>query len=267
MNRHAFPVVVALTITLSSLALAADKASPRASYRSLEQLPDFSGWWYLELPPEATPAFYMAKAPFKPEVIKKFMAIEAAQRPGARDEQGNTLKALQCLPVRFIGFNGGFAEDIEFLLTPGRVTLLNESGLVRRIFTDGSSADEMAQTNNGLAVGHWEGRTLIVETHALNPNGRLGGNWPGVPTIGRNVRVSERISLRNADTLEITARLDAPDVLLEPFATTYVYIRDKTHRFHEQTDCVDDDRSIDPVSGDQRFDMTPPANMAPPPRP
>ncbi len=147
------------------------------------------------------------------------------------------------------------------------MTLLNESGLVRRIFTDGSSADEMAQTNNGLAVGHWEGRTLIVETHALNPNGRLGGNWPGVPTIGRNVRVSERISLRNADTLEITARLDAPDVLLEPFATTYVYIRDKTHRFHEQTDCVDDDRSIDPVSGDQRFDMTPPANMAPPPRP
>jgi hypothetical protein len=264
MNRLALPVVVALTVALSSLAVAADKASPGASYRSLEQLPDFSGWWYLELPQDATPAYYMAKAPFKPEVVQKFMAIEAAQRPGAKD-QGNTLKALQCLPVRFIGFNGGFAEDIELLLTPGRVTLLNETGLVRRIFTDGSSSDEMEQTNNGLATGRWEGRTLVVETHALNRNARLGANWPGVPTIGRNARVSERMSLSNAGKLEITARLDAPDVLLQPFTTTYVYVRDKTHRFHEQTDCVDDDRSIDPVSGDQRFDLTPPSNMAPPP--
>jgi hypothetical protein len=257
-------VVIGLTIALSSPAVAADKALAPPSYRSLEKLPDLSGWWYLELPPDAPPRYHLAKARFKPEVLEKLRAIDPT-RAGPATDKGKTLRALECMPVRFSGFNGGFAEDVEFLLTPGRVTVLNESGLVRRIFTDGSSADETEQTNNGLAVGHWEGRTLVVETHAINPNAPLGPNWPGVPTIGHNVHVTERISLRNADTLEITTRLDAPDVLIEPFTTTYVYIRDKAHRFHEQSDCVDDDRSIDPVSGHQRFDLTPPSDLPPPP--
>jgi hypothetical protein len=34
---------------------------------------------------------------------------------------------------------------------------------------------------------------------------------------------------------------------------------------NEITFCSDDDRSLDPVSGKQRFDMTPPADLPPPP--
>jgi hypothetical protein len=33
----------------------------------------------------------------------------------------------------------------------------------------------------------------------------------------------------------------------------------------EVTFCAENDRAIDPVTGEQRFDMTPPADMAPPP--
>jgi hypothetical protein len=262
MKRYVFAVVIALAVMQP--AAAADKASPRASHRSTEQLPDFSGWWYLDLPADTTFFYYLGKAPLRPEIAEKMKALNPFQRRDATEE-GITLKTLECAPVRFMGFNGGFEDDIELLVTPGRVTLTNESGLLRRIFTDGSSPDEMDQTNNGLSVGHWEGGTLVVKTHALNPNAQWGPRWPGAPTIGRNVRVSERISLRDANTLEIAMRMDAPALFSAPFATTFIYKRDKGHRFHEQSNCVDDDRSIDPVSGGQRFDLTPPANLPPPP--
>jgi hypothetical protein len=73
------------------------------------------------------------------------------------------------------------------------------------------------------------------------------------------------MSLKDADTLEIVMRLDAPEALTEPFTTTFVYERDHGHRFHEQSDCVDEDRAIDPASGSQRFDLSPPADLPPPP--
>jgi hypothetical protein len=246
---------------MMSLIHAGAGSDARASYRSLEKLPDFGGWWYLRLAPDENPARYYAGAAFRPEVAAKLASLG----PDPRSGDGSTLKALQCRPPKFIGLSGGFVEDIEFLFTPGRVTLLNESGLVRRIFTDDTRPDEAEQTNAGLSTGHWEGRTLVVETHALNPSAPIGPNWPGVPTIGRNARVSERMSLKDADTLEIVMRLDAPEALTEPFTTTFVYERDHGHRFHEQSDCVDEDRAIDPASGSQRFDLSPPTDLPPPP--
>jgi hypothetical protein len=263
-------VLAAVAVAIPSLTVAADSAAkPNATTagHTPEALPDWSGWWYLELEPHETPATrYLSKAPLKPDVAARVRAAAAPlQRPTSVDEAG-TLKTLQCLPPRFAGLSGGFVEDIEFLFSPGRVTLLNESGLIRRIFTGAERPDEMESTDNGISTGHWEGQTLVVETHALNPNARFGPNWPGVPTIGRDVQVRERISLRNENTLEIVVRMEVPELFTAPFNVTFVYLRDRDHRFHEQSDCVDEDRSIDPQSGGQRFDLTPPPGLPPPPK-
>jgi hypothetical protein len=251
-------VLAALGVAILSLALAADRApgSP----------PDWSGWWYLDLEPHETPRTrYLSKAPLKPDVAAKVRAVVTARQADASDEDG-TLKTLQCQPPRFAGLSGGFQDDIEFLFSPGRVTLLNESGLVRRIFTGTERPDEADTTDNGVSTGHWEGQTLVVETHSLNPNARFGPNWPGMPKIGGDVRVSERIRLRNENTLEMAVRIEAPDLFTAPFNVTFVYFRDRDHRFHEQSGCVDDDRSIDPKSGGQRLDLTPPSELPPPPK-
>jgi hypothetical protein len=45
---------------------------------------------------------------------------------------------------------------------------------------------------------------------------------------------------------------------------TYTRAPDKSTA-NEITFCVGHDRSIDPTSGKQRFDMTPPPDLAPPP--
>jgi hypothetical protein len=262
--------VLALAAAIASLVVAADSAgsskAAKATGHTPDPLPNWNGWWYLDLEPHETPGMrYMSKAPLKPDVAAKLRAINAAQQPASTAE-GGTLKTLQCLPPRFAGLSGGFAEDIEFLFSPGRVTLLNESGLVRRIFTGAERPDEAEETDNGISTGHWEGQTLVVETHALNPSTRFGPNWPGVPKIGRNVRVHERITLRNENTLEMVVRIEAPALFTAPFDVTFLYLRDRGHRFHQQGNCVDEDRSIDPKSGGQRFDLTPPPGLPPPPK-
>ena len=60
---------------------------------------------------------------------------------------------------------------MEFLFTPGRVTILIETySLVRRIYTDGSAMPaEPDASYQGTSVGNWEGDTLVVETTGILP--------------------------------------------------------------------------------------------------
>ncbi len=84
--------------------------------------------------------------------------------------------------------------------------------------------------------------------------------------VGPDARIVERISLQDKDTPQIARRVVAPDVLTAPSEMTLVFLRDRDHVFHEASHCAQDDRSIDPESGAQRFDLTPPAALPPPPR-
>jgi hypothetical protein len=95
----------------------------------------------------------------------------------------------------------------------------------------------------------------------LNPD----NSFVGPLTIGRHVRVVERIALKDADTLQIVVRLSAPELLKGPLEHPALYHRDRSHVFREETLCVKNDRSIDPVTGRQRFDLTPPPDLPPPP--
>ena len=58
----------------------------------------------------------------------------------------------------------------------------------------------------------------------------------------------------------------APDILTTPYRYTQSYERLPKTVASEITFCSDYDRSVDQTTGAQRFDMTPPADLAPPPR-
>ena len=137
---------------------------------------------------------------------------------------------------------------MEFLFTPGRVTLTNEMGLIRRIYTDGRPVPaDPPPTNTGVSIGRWEGEALVVETVGLNPQAMY------------------RIFLTGPNTLQFDVTTVAPDVLTQPDRRTRVYSRLAKTTPTEITFCTEYDRSIDPTSGKQRFDMTPPADLPPPP--
>jgi len=263
-NCHRFIVqsvrcLVVLGAVFCGTASAEEKRTlPGMTYESLRALPDWSGWWGLPSPGSAE--FEKNPPPMRPEDLASYRA--------ARVQDSDAVPGRYCKPSQFVGYSGGFAESVEFLFTPGRVTLTNEIGLIRRIYTDGRSLPtEVDATNTGTSVGHWEGRTLVVETRGVNPAAPYPQPISGSKPIGRNVIITERISLTPQNTLQFDIVTVAPDLFLAPDRRTRLYSRVAKNTASEISFCTDFDRSVDPKTGKQRFDMTPPAGLPPPPSP
>jgi hypothetical protein len=218
------------------------------TYDSIARLPDWSGWWGHFTVPRVE--LRDAPPPFKPEVLEKVRATVPDADP-----------LRYCRPPQFTGSSGGFTEAVELLFTPGRVTLTTERGMIRRIYTGGQTIPaDLDPTNTGLSVGRWEGSTLVVETTLIDPRAQ----FVGAP-IGDGARVTERIYLVSPDTLAFDIEMVAPAILTAPYRRTQLYQRVPKTIATEITFCTDFDRSIDPSSGAERFDLTPPAGLAPPP--
>lgn len=230
---------------------------PGTTYESLRDLPDWSGWWGVTLP------FFIELTGDPPPMTDANLARLQVARAAVDTDPD---PARFCRPYQFVGHSGGFVDSVEFLFTPGRVTITNEMGLIRRIYTDGQSLPlDPDESNTGTSVGRWEGRTLVVETIGINPNAEYPGAVPGAMPIGKNVRITERIALKDKDTLEFDVTTVAPDIFKAPDRRKRTYKRLPKRMAREITFCTDSDRSIDAATGKQRFDMTPPADLAPPP--
>ena len=246
-------------VMLASAASADEKQSlPGATYESIPLLPPWGGWWTF---PDALPTEYTKNPPpLKPADVAR---INEARKADSDPDLGRF-----CHPPQFVGFSGGFVDSVEFLFTPARVTLTNEGGLIRRIYTDGRPVPtDFEETNTGTSVGHWEGQTLVVETVGVNSNAHYPDHGPGTIPIGKNVRITERITLKDDKTLEFDVTTVAPDILTAPDHRKRLYTRVSKPAAREVSFCVEYDRSIDPHTGKQRFDMTPPKDLPPPPPP
>jgi hypothetical protein len=251
----------------------ADAAPPGMTYESIERLPDFSGWWYEPLDPSAgpgglNPLLGPTMAVLKPEVAaevqrlaKPFGGFSNPNPASLPDPVDLGAKPYYCDPLRFSGDNGPI--DFEFLFTPGRVTITNEGGMIRRVFLTRLPPADVDESYMGTSVGHWESGTLVVETFGIDHDAPLQA-LPGLK-IGKHAHSVERISLEGPDGIEIALHLDAPDIFAKPLEVSQHYRRDRGHVFHEYTNCVENDRSVDPVTGRQRFDLTPPPDLPPPP--
>jgi hypothetical protein len=251
-HRKVFGPALLCSILVAGLA-------PANAQEKRTSLPDWSGWW-------------AQNSPFMDELVRApppMKAGEFARFRAARSQDSDPDPARYCRPPVFVGYSGGFAESIELLFTPGRVTLTNESGLIRRIYTDGRSLPtDYDYTNTGTSVGRWEGQTLVIETVGINPAARYPIATQGAMPIGKNVKITERISLQGPDTLQFDVTTVAPDLFIAPDQRKRIYARvPKKATANEITFCVDHDRTIDPGTGKQRFDMAPPPDLPPPPPP
>jgi hypothetical protein len=257
------------TLTCAAVLLAAcgqstdSTATDDAAAASVQELPDWSGWWATVGGPGADGlrAVLRNLDVYQPEARR---IIEAASAPGANLGGG----AVYCVPTRFNGgSNGGGTDDVEFLLMPQRLTITNGNGMLRRIPIDGRALRENPEpSNGGTSVGKWEGDTLVIETIGLHPDTSFPtSSHPNAPLIGENVHVVERLQLNAQDQLVINTELTAPQMLKAPIKFTTVYRRDPGYIYRDHDVCSLNDRSIDPITGKQRFDMTPPADLPPPP--
>ena len=187
---------------------AADKARP--ALEAERTRPRLSGIWRLASP---VPALLTTEG--KPPLLT----------PAAQQLQRQHVDpADRCLPP---GTPRLMFTDAPFLLTqaPVKVTLFSQyRHVVRHVFLDGplKLADDADPTWEGYSSGRWEGDTLVIETAGFN--GRQWIHASGLPQSPA-MRVTERLRLVDADTLEDLLRIQDPTYYRSAFTTRVLFKR------------------------------------------
>ena len=213
------------------------KAPTAADWTSLAKLPDFTGVWEVGLggggggraaAPGAAPggrgdaaAKGGGRAPAAggagragrgggPSLTPAYAAKAQARASNSADDA----QAANCLPPGLPAIMNQ-PYPMEFLLTPGQVTIVIEAySQVRHIYTDGrllpADPDPLFY---GTSVGHWEDDTLVAETVGLAQVPR-GLAFP----YSEKLKVAERFRLTGPDTMTIETTLIDPDAFTAPYS-------------------------------------------------
>jgi hypothetical protein len=201
------------------------------AWADIAKLPDLSGVWLpkplapvngIYVPADNLPVF----TPKAQARIDRMLAEDKAGKPE------NIF--VDCLPEGMPGFVLMTLNAAEFLVTPGRVTVLGEfdGNRLRRIWTDGRGhPDDPDLTFNGHSIGHWEGQTLVVDTVGILPQVYIPlGQSVGVPNNG-DMHVVERIHLTAPDILVDDMTIFAPKVLAKPWVYSRAFTRKRDRAF------------------------------------
>lgn len=244
-------------ITVATAATSTAGASKAGGYAALDTLPDWSGVWIIPeqefveaLFAETDPSSPRAPA-LQPDGVAKLSAYLVRRSTGEDPPGAEPLRtnSEQCLPA---GMPGVMVSPIgiEFLFSPGRVTLISEEGpTVRRIYTNSAMRPKDEEPSfAGSSVGHWEGKTLVVETTNILPRAQLIATVP----VSEQARVTERIFLKNPTQLQIDTVVVDPKVLKAPWRYTRLFKRIDPP-LHEYV-CLENNRD----RGGEEPDLTPP---------
>jgi|SoiMethySBSTD1v2_1073268.scaffolds.fasta_scaffold90080_4 hypothetical protein len=243
------------------------KAPTAADWSALAKLPDFSGVWERGgggggRGAAAAPAGGRGNAPARgaapgagargrggPSFTPKYEAMRAAAASAPAPEDSQT---ANCLPPGMPGIMGQ-PYPMEFLLTPGKVTIVIEAYTqVRHIYTDGRSLPEEPDPKFfGTSIGRWEGDTLVAETVGFND---FVQHARGVPH-GDKMRIVERFRLTDPDTMSIETTISDPDALTVPYTTTASLRRHRDWTISEYV-CEENNRNSVDTSGKAGIDVT-----------
>jgi hypothetical protein len=280
-------VVVALASAAGSLALAQGttrKAPTAAEWTALARLPDFNGVWETGggggaraggAPPANAGAAAGSRgaaapspspAPARrggggggaagagrgggPSLTPEYAAKRAALLANNPEDS----QTANCLPPGMPGIMGQ-PYPMEFLLTPGQVTILIEAyNQIRHIYTDGRKLpEEPDPTFHGTSVGRWEGDTLVVDTVGFSPSTQIAN---GVPHSDK-MRILERFRLADPDTMTIETTITDPEALTMPYTSSRTLRRHRDWTLAEYI-CEENNRNSVDQSGKAQINLAPP---------
>jgi hypothetical protein len=207
---------------------AVDAAPQAKDWAELAKLPDWSGVW--------TPNMSDQEARIKSDPVpwnpKAAAQIERLRQAAAAGNPKGLF--VDCLPESMPSWLLITHNALEFLYTPGRVTMLGESdgNRLRRIYTDGRPHPADPDPSfHGHSIGHWEGDTLVVDTIAVLPQAYIAVDEAvGLPNNG-DLHVSERLHLAAPNILHDDLIITAPHVLTRPWHTTRVFFRQRARKY------------------------------------
>jgi len=224
------------------------KAPTAADWSALSKLPDFSGVWERGGGGGGRGAGARGRTG-GPSFTPRYEAMRAAAASAPPPEDNAT---ANCLPPGMPGIMGQ-PYPMEFLLTPGKVTIVIEAYTqVRHIYTDGRSLpDEPDPKFFGTSIGRWEGDTLVAETVGFNDHVQ---HARGVPH-GEKMKIVERFRLSDPDTMSIETTISDPAVLTMPYTTTASLRRHRNWTISEYV-CEENNRNSVDSSGKAGIDVT-----------
>ncbi len=199
-----------------------DAAPPAQAWTDLARLPDWGGIWIPDIPDQRAQELENAP-PWTPSAAENISAMTAAAAVGRPAGIFN-----DCLPEGMPTWMLISHNALEFLFTPGRVTMLGESdgNRLRRIYTDGRKHPEDPDlTYHGDSIGYWDGGTLVVNTVGILPEVYIAISEAIGRRNGGDMHIVERMHLAGPDTLHIELEITAPQVLSAPWKTTRIYER------------------------------------------
>jgi hypothetical protein len=143
----------------------------------------------------------------------------------------------RCITRGVLGssFPNIYGSAIEIMQAPGLVAIRYEMVHETRIIPlDGRPhLSPTIRSYMGDARGHWEGATLVVETTNFNGlTGSLGRNGNGNPT-SMTLRLVERFTRRDADTLDYSVAVDDPQTWTRPWTVAFPLTRDPDYKSFE----------------------------------
>ena len=217
-----------------------------SEYTALGKLPDWSGDWGPNIA-------YMAE---QNKTIQPPWNAEGKRQvqvylDGVKSGKPIASTPSRCLPTGMPALMNQ-NHTFEFWFVPRRIFIFNEidNTDMRRIYTDGRALPEDPDLSYmGYSVGHWEGKTLIVETIGVLPEVPFRVNDRYNVENGGDQYVLEHIYLKDEKTLVDDLEVKAPKVLTGPWKYSRQFIR---HRepFFEIVESVCEQSGYDTVDSE-----------------
>jgi hypothetical protein len=246
-------LAVMLTSHPATAQSAAAKTPPPSSadWTALARLPDFTGVWEIGLGGGGRGRGAAPQGPaLTPAAAAKRKELQSL---GREDNQ-----TANCVPPGMPGIMGQ-PYPMEFLLTPGKVTIVIEAYTqVRHIYTDGRPLPEDPDLKfHGTSIGRWEGNVLVVDTIGFSPLTELAANVPH----SDKMRIRERFSLTGPDTMSIETTVTDPEVLTAPYTTTRTLQRHRSWTIAEYV-CQENNRNFVDEKGKAGIRLDDPAGAS-----
>ena len=155
---------------------------------------------------------------------KQYEARRQADAEATKRGEPPVSDAVLCSPYGMPRMMAVATYPVEFLQTPGQITIVTEAfSEVRRVFMDQPQQpiDEVPPGYYGHSVGRWENGTLLIDTVGIKTT------VPGYQNVPHSdqMRITERIRLVAPDVLHDQITISDPVVLEKPVVYTLAYRR------------------------------------------
>ena len=197
----------------------------------------------------------LGKPPYNPEWEARVREAAANATPQSAAPTG---KACSQGGFPFVMDNPTPDGMFQVVLAAQEALMLFPDGGVRQIYMDGRAhpkPEDLWPTQMGDSIGHWDRRTLIIDTIARKAGPIAPIPLPWAAQLSEAARFEERISLRDANDMEDDMTIIDPARFAHPWRITIRYRRVRDLDRMITINCSENDRN--PVV-DGKVVITPP---------